>query len=154
MTGETQTEELASEGGWAESFQRQAFRALNAVVRPSIQRGLGSPCLTPWGMVVLEHTGRQTGRQYKSPLLAVRVGRQVVVTTVRSERSNWIRNLEHQPSTHLWMNGERRRVRAHVMNASLGRDPEEMSDRMARPLFTALRAMVTAGFSVSVLDPA
>ncbi len=136
------------------SLEQRAYRALNAVVRPSIQRGFGSPCVTPWGLVVLEHTGRRTGRQYRSPLLAMRMGRQVVVTTYRSERSNWIRNLEDQPRTHLWMNGERRPVRAHVLNPRWGKQEDGLSDRIARPLRPAVRAMVAAGFAVSLLEPA
>lgn len=154
MSAEKQTEEPASEAAWTETLQRQAFRALNAIVGPSVQRGVGSPCLAPWGLVVLEHTGRQTGRQYKSPLMAIRVGRQVVVTTYRSGQSNWIRNLEDQPSTHLWMNGKRRPVRARVMSPDGGGEPEWMSGGVERPLFATLQAMVAAGFSVSLLDPA
>ena len=94
MTAECQTREPASEAASTGTLQRQAFRVLNAVVRPSIRRGFGSPCLAPWGLVVLEHKGRRTGRTYESPLLALRIGRRVVVTTYRKERSQWVRNLE------------------------------------------------------------
>jgi hypothetical protein len=51
------------------------------------------------------------------------------------------------------MNGERRPVRAKIMSSREGPEPEEMTDRVARPVFAALRAMVTAGFSISILDP-
>ena len=142
------------EASWTDTLERQAFRALNAVVRPSIQRGFGSPCLTPWGLVVLEHTGRRTGRKYASPLWAMKMGRRVVVTTYRTGRSQWIRNLEHQPKTHLWMNGERRPVRAHILNSSRRHEPDGTAERVARPLRPAVRALVAAGFVVSVLDPA
>ena len=142
------------EASWTDTLERQAFRTLNAVVRPSIQRGFASPCLTPWGLVVLEHTGRRTGRKYTSPLWAMRIGRRVVVTTYRTERSHWIRNLKHQPKTHLWMNGERRPVRAHLLNSSRRHDPDGMAGRVARPLRPAVRALVAAGFAVSVLEPA
>ena len=142
------------DASWTGSLEQRAYRALNAVVRPSIQRGFGSPCVTPWGLVVLEHTGRRTGRQYRSPLLAMRMGRQVMVTTYRSERSNWIRNLENQPKTHLWMNGERRPVRAHLLNPRRSKEEDGLRDRIARPLRPAVRAMMAAGFAVSVLEPA
>ncbi len=141
------------EVSWTDKLERQAFRALNSVVGPSVQRGFGSPCITPWGLVALEHTGRRTGRTYTSPLLAMRMGRHVVVTTYRSERSNWIRNLEDRPKTHLWMNGERRPVRAHVLNSS-GHEPDGTVERVARPLRPAVRALLAAGFAVSVLEPA
>ncbi len=142
------------DASWRSDLERRAYRALNAVVGPSIQRGVGSPCIAPWGLVVLEHTGRRTGRQYRSPLLAMRVGRKVVVTTYRSERSNWIRDLEVRPRTHLWMNGERRPVRAHVLDSSRGHEPGGPVDRVAGPFRPALRAMIAAGFAVSVLEPA
>ena len=139
---------------WTGGLERRAYRALNAVLRPSIQRGFGSPCLTPWGLVVLEHTGRRTGRKYTSPLLAVRVGRSVVVTTYRTQGSNWIRNLEDQPRTHLWMNGERRPVHAQVLSSNQSGELRETVERVARPLQPAVRALVAAGFAVSVLEPA
>lgn len=142
------------DASWTDKLERRAYRALNSVVRPSIQRGFGSPCFTPWGLVVLEHTGRRTGRTYTSPLFAMRAGRRVVVTTYRTERSHWIRNLKHQPKTHLWMNGERRPVRAHVLNSSRRHEPDGMPERVARPLRPAVRALVAAGFAVSVLEPA
>ena len=143
-----------SESAWMETLERQAFRPLNAVARPLIRRGFGSPCLTPWGLVVLEHTGERTGRKYASPLWAMRMGRRVVVTTYRTRRSQWIRNLKHQPNTHLWMNGERRPVRAHVLDSSRRHEPDRMAERVARPLRLAVRALVAAGFAVSVLEPA
>lgn len=135
-----------------ESIQRRAFRALNAVARPSIQRGFGSPCLTPWGLVVLEHTGRKSGKEHASPLLALRLGSRVVVTTFRTERSHWVRNLEKQPEAHLWLNGERRAVRAIVLqgDAESGAARARLSDRVWRPV----RALLAAGFAVSVLEPA
>lgn len=142
------------EASWTDTLERKAFRALNTVVRPSIQRGFGSPCLTPWGLVVLEHTGRRTGRKYTSPLMAIRMGRRVVVTTYRTGRSHWIRNLEDRPRAHLWMNGERRPVRAHVLNSSRRHEPDGMAERVARPLRPAVRALMAAGFAVTVLEPA
>ncbi|MCZ6784117.1 MAG: nitroreductase/quinone reductase family protein, partial [Proteobacteria bacterium] len=108
-------EEPTSEAPWTDVLQRRAFRALNAVVRPAIQRGFGTPCLAPWGLVVLEHTGRRTGRTYESPLLALRLGRRVMVTTYRKDRSQWVRNLEEQPETHLWLDGRRKPYRALVL---------------------------------------
>ena len=143
------------EAGWVETLERQAFRALNTIARPPIQRGFGSPCLTPWGLVVLEHTGRQTGRTHASPLWALRLDHRVVVATYRKTRSHWIRNLKHQPETHLWMNGERKPVRAHVLDPSQCHDadaPDSIAERIARPVLHALRALLAAGFAVSVLE--
>lgn len=151
MSDETATRERASETTWTDRLQRQAFQALNAVARPSIQRGFGSPCLAPWGLVVLEHTGRRTGRTYESPLFALRLGRRVVVTTARTDGSQWIRNLEEQPETHLWMNGRRRPVRASVLRE--GTKPEEAM-QFGHRAWQSARALLAAGFAVSVLEPA
>ena len=134
-----------------DALQRRAFRALNAVVRPSIQRGFGSPCLVPWGLVVLEHTGRRTGRTYESPLLALRIGRRVVVTTYRKDRSQWVRNLEEQPETHLWLNGRRKPYRALVLRE--GAEPEDAGLRFGQRVWQSARALLAAGFTVSVLEP-
>ncbi len=98
-----------------EDLERGLFRAVNAVAGPLVRRGLAGPCVTPLGLVVLEHTGRSSGRTYASPLLALRLGRRVVVTTVRDARSQWVRNLEAEPEAHLWLNGRRRAVRAEVL---------------------------------------
>jgi hypothetical protein len=84
----------------------------------------------------------------------MRTGRRVIVTTYRTTRSQWTRNLKHQPTTHLWINGERRPVRAHVVDSSQHREPDGMAERIARPLRPAVRALVAAGFAVSVLEPA
>lgn len=138
---------------WTDKLERQAYSALNAVVRPSIQRGFGSPCLTPWGLVVLEHTGRRTGNKYTSPLLALRIGRRVVVTTYRTRRSHWIRNLEDRPRTHLWMHGTRKPYRARVLGAGGRKDEASLEGSLERSLRPAVRALMAAGFAVSVLEP-
>lgn len=97
-----------------DSVERGLFKAVNAVVRPAVRRGFAAPCLSPFGLVLLEHTGRKSGRTYESPLVALRLGRRVLVSTVRDERSEWVRNLESDESAHLWLNGRRRAVRAEV----------------------------------------
>ncbi len=152
MTAESQTREPASEAAWTDTLQRQAFRVLNAVVRPSIRRGFGSPCLAPWGLVVLEHKGRRTGRTYESPLLALRIGRRVVVATYRKDRSQWVRNLEEQPQTHLWMNGQRKPYRAFVLRE--GAESENARWRFSQQVWQSTRVMLATGFAVSVLEPA
>ena len=152
MAAETQPEARTSEATWTDTLQRQAFRALNAVVRPSIQRGFGSPCLAPWGLVVLEHTGRRTGRTYESPLLALRLGRRVVLTTYRTDQSQWIRNLEDQPETHLWLNGRRKAYRAQVLRE--GAEPEDAAVLFGQRAWRSARVLLAAGFAVSVLEPA
>ena len=154
MTAEAQAEveERTSEAPWMDALQRRAFRALNAVVRPAIQRGFGTPCLAPWGLVVLEHTGRRTGRTYESPLLALRLGRRVMVTTYRKDRSQWFRNLEDQPETHLWLNGRRKPYRALILRGDT--EPQEAKARVGQRFWHSAQALQAAGFAVCVLEPA
>jgi hypothetical protein len=143
--------EARSAGEWVDSAQRRAFRVINAIARPSIQRGFGAPCLAPWGLVVLEHTGRRTGTKYESPLLALRLGRRVLVTTYREESSEWVRNLENEPKTHLWLNGRRTAYRASVMRGNT--ESKGAMARVGRRLRHVAQALLAAGFAVSVLEP-
>ena len=154
MTADAQAvvQEPTSDASWLDALQRRAFGAINAVVLPGVQRGFGTPCLAPWGLVVLEHTGRRTGRTYEAPLLAVRLGRRVMVTTYRNARSHWVRNLEDQPETHLWLNGRRKPYRALI----LGGDTEqtEARARVGHRFWHSAQALLAAGFAVCVLEPA
>ncbi len=93
---------------------RLALRALNRVVVPAVRAGVGSPPpLVGPGLVVLETTGRVTGRPRQVPLLAARLGSQVSVATVRPG-SQWARNLQADPSATLWMDGRRHAVTGTV----------------------------------------
>ena len=96
------------------TLETQLFRTVDAVARPPIQRGLFSPCLTPFGLIVLEHRGRRSGIEHASPLLAMRAGSSTLVSTVRADRSHWLRNLERAPETHYWIRGRRTPCTARV----------------------------------------
>lgn len=89
------------------------FRALNRVVRPAVKAGLGSPLPVGLGLVTVENTGRVSGRTYEVPLVSARLGDRVVATTVRPA-SQWLRNLESEPASAVWMWGRRRPALATV----------------------------------------
>ncbi len=98
--------------------KRRAFGALNSIVKPLVKRGAGSPLALGGGLVVLETTGRRTGKVRERPLLATRRGDRLVVSTVRG-RSAWLSNLEAQPATTVWLGGQSREATASVRRGPL-----------------------------------
>lgn len=97
---------------------RFAFRTLNAIVDPLVRDGRLAPLPVGGGLVVLETTGRRTGRLRKVPLAATRIGDTVVVSTIRPD-SQWLRNLEACPEAGVWIRGHRRPARAEVRRGPL-----------------------------------
>jgi hypothetical protein len=97
---------------------RLAFRTLNRVVKPVVQAGPVSPPRLGGGLVLLETTGRRSGRQRQVPLVAARLGRSVFVSTVRAD-SQWVRNLEADAEAGVWLRGRRRPAVADVRRGPL-----------------------------------
>ena len=54
-------------------------------------QGLYAWLIPPW--VIILHRGRRSGRQYRTPILAFRRGRTLVVALVYGEESDWLRNV-------------------------------------------------------------
>ena len=90
---------------------RDAFRALNKVAIPAVKAGLANPLPVGLGLVVVETTGRKTGKTRPVPLVAFRAGDRVTVSTVRSS-SQWIKNAEANPEVDVWLWGEKRSATA------------------------------------------
>jgi deazaflavin-dependent oxidoreductase (nitroreductase family) len=77
------------------------------VVNP-VQR-LWAPWLPPWALIV--HTGRRSGTEHRTPVLALRSGDgALVVILFYGSRTQWIRNLESAGGGAVVRAGRRRAI--------------------------------------------
>jgi deazaflavin-dependent oxidoreductase (nitroreductase family) len=62
----------------------------NTVINNPIQ-GTYSWLVPPWAVIV--HRGRRSGRQYRTPVLAFKRDRTLVIALLYGDESEWLRNL-------------------------------------------------------------
>jgi deazaflavin-dependent oxidoreductase (nitroreductase family) len=147
---------LAARGGASpllDAAERGFFSGLNAFVEPLVRAGWFAPQPPLWstGLIVLEHTGRRSGRAYATPLLALHLGQALLVSTVRGQRSNWARNLAAAGRAFIWVGGRRLAARAAVLSPTTTL-PEELPP-IVRQLIPFVMPAVIAGLTVAVLVP-
>jgi len=97
---------------------RAGFRLLNQAVLPPAKAGWTAPPPFGNGIVVLETTGRVSGKPREVPVAALRIGNRYVVSTVRGD-SQWLRNLEASPQANVLSRGRTVPVTATVRRGPL-----------------------------------
>jgi len=68
----------------------RALARFNRVATNRVQ-GLWAPYLPPWTMVV--HTGRRSGKAYRTPVMASVHGDEIVFPLLYGPESDWVQNL-------------------------------------------------------------
>jgi deazaflavin-dependent oxidoreductase (nitroreductase family) len=63
----------------------------NKAINNRVQ-GLYAWILPPWAVIL--HSGRRSGRPYRTPVLAFRRDRTLIVALLYGEESDWLRNLK------------------------------------------------------------
>jgi deazaflavin-dependent oxidoreductase (nitroreductase family) len=135
------------------SVETQFFKMLNQLVEPHVRAGWGSPRLVPGGLVVLETTGRRTGRRLRVPLAAIEFQKHVVVSTFRGNRSQWVRNVAANPNVRYWLRGRARKATGFVISAREDAPSERELPAGARWLSRFLIPYTFAGWAFAVLMP-
>ena len=134
-------------------LEAEFYRGLNTIVEPLVRAGVASPGLWPTGAIVLEVTGRNTGRSFNVPLLATRIGELVLISTVR-RRSEWMKNLAAKTETRYWMGGRLHEATAFVFAPGLSEpqldDMPPLASCLARSLAQQSRLF---GVSFAILAP-
>lgn len=78
---------------------------------------VGSALFHPVPVLLLDHRGRRSGREYTTPLLYLRDGPHVVIVASQGglpRNPQWYANLAAHPDTTVQIGGEVRRVRART----------------------------------------
>ncbi len=101
-----------------DNIVRSGFRLLNRLVEPALDRGIGNPLPIGVGAVVVETTGRVSGRPRRVPLMTSRIGDRLIVSTVRPD-SQWMANLEADNKVRVQVGGEFRDATAEATRGPL-----------------------------------
>ena len=98
----------------------------------------------PTGLIVLETTGRRSGKPHRTPVLAMLMDGHLIVRTFRGERSAWFQNLRANPDVAYWSGGQKTLAQA-ILHA-----PGEECHTAGLPPGAAL-GVAAAGMAVRML---
>ncbi len=86
---------------------------VNEALTPALRLGWINPLPFTTGIILVEVTGRISGRVRQIPLVCTDYGDTLAVSTVR-DNSQWILNLAATPVATVWLRGRKRTVDAQV----------------------------------------
>ena len=136
------------------TLEARFFRALNAFVEPMARAGCGSPSLAPTGLIAMETTGRRTGLTHRIPVLATLIGDHLLITTIRGNRSQWIKNVRMNPHVRYWLSGRVHEAKALVFIP--GKEPPDTPELppLLRGAVAGLHPLAAAlGVGFAILEP-
>jgi deazaflavin-dependent oxidoreductase (nitroreductase family) len=135
-------------------IEQGLFRAVNSLVEPAVRRGIGSPSLSPAALIVLETVGFKSGRQRRTPLWSIGIGRYRIISTARGRRSFWVKNLKQQPEVSFYLGGRCRESSAIVItDDTTHRDIAELTP-FVRRLAVLFARYAREGWAFVILVPA
>ena len=126
----------------------EVLAPLNKALAPALRLGFANPFPLSTGIVLLEVTGRKTGKVRTLPLVCTDYGRMLSVSTVRSN-SQWILNLAANPRATIWLRGRERTVLAAVFRNGERLDQSSLPDDLPARAARVLSGL--AGASVALL---
>lgn len=135
------------------TFERNLFRAVNALVEPAVRRGIGSPRFTPLSLIVLETIGFKSGALRRIPLWSVLVGRYRIVSTARGDRSFWVKNLQARSELQYYVGGKARPATAIVIAPDHVDQLTDTSPPLLRAIVAALGRFPGEDWAFAVLVP-
>lgn len=109
------------------AVQRLGAATVNKVSVAILKSGIPIPPLTQHTAIVVEHTGRRSGRKYLTPMGYVKAsGDRLHVVAEHGDRADWVRNALEAP-VKLWIAGRRFEATAR-MRPDL--DPDQVWKKM------------------------